>query len=548
MTRFWWNGLAGAALLLAACAPEDPSEDASTDDTDSEDSESGESEEEESDTGVDDLPPDLPDEPEPFCCGCLCVDQGWSCSEDTCNTEDGSAIGLDPEAGFFQIDGGDYIVNGQNASVGHARVWYAFHPADENPEDRPLLVFFNGGPGSSTAPLFSYNTNPFTLDQEVTGGDPIGDTVEPWTQFGNLLHVDAPNTGFSYTYELEGGSQPPVVIDPDRDAAAFVKLLIRFLARHPELQDNPVMIVGESYGGVRAQLMLRLVLDYQDLEDGYYQDPELLDELTEHYANVFPETDGIDVPADRIAEQFSHQVLIQAVVAGWTQLQLPVPPIPPGCFSGGDYYQCDEDDGWTFGKIYEAASILVNLDVLTQAIGVDPTTIEWMHADQRTTAYGRGFVDAQEDALVDQTEMIGAFGELNDSDRYFVGYNPVVNSQHPQGNAALDSVVGNHFLFNSYFVDALITDAAHDRAVWGPNIPPALAAYNSWLTDAVHDTDPRQGVDRPGWIQIYYQPDITPEPNAMRELRFPHYAGSGHVVTLKEPGELLEDIEDWYAP
>ena len=463
-------------------------------------------------------------------------------------TEDGKAVGLDPEAGFLQVDGGSYSINGQQAQVGHARVWYSFHPAEDEPADKPLLVFFNGGPGSSTAPLFSYNTGPSTLDQEVTGGDPIGDTVEPWSRFGNLLYIDAPNTGFSYSHALDGGVQPPVVIDPDRDAAAFIKVVIRFLARHPELQDNHVVIVGESYGGVRAQLMLRQILDYEDLQAGYFQDQGLLEELTAHYATVFPDTDGTGLAPERIAEQFSHQVLIQAVVAGWTQLSLPVPPVPPGCFSGGDLYQCDEADGYTFGKIYEAASVLVDVEILEEAIGVDPTTIEWMHAEARQTAYGRGFVDAQEAALVDQTEMIDVFGDLNPEDRYFVGYNPMVNGQHPQGNAPLGAEVGTWFLFNTYFVNTLVTDAAHDRAVWGPNIPPALAQYSQMVSDVTHDTAPRPNVDRPGWMQITYQPDVAPPDDLEREVRFPYYGGSGHMVTLKEPGELLADIEDWFAP
>lgn len=505
----------------------------------------------EADTSQEDLgSPDLPGaetgEPEPYCCGCLCVDDRWSCSDDTCVTEEGKVVGLDAEAGFFEIEGGDYVVNWLGAQSGHSRLWYVFHPAQEDPQDKPLLVFFNGGPGSSTAPLLSYNTAPTTLDQVVTGGEPYAATAEPWTRVGNLLYIDAPNTGFSYTLPLEGGIEPSVRIDPDRDAATFVKLVVRFLARHPDLQDNRVIIVAESYGGVRSQLMLRELLDYEDLTDGYFQDLGLHAELTEHYATVFPETDGTGVLPERIADQFSHQVLIQAVVSGITQLNLPVPGVPAGCMSNGDLYQCDEPDGYTFDRIYEAASQLVKLDVLEQMIGVDPTTIEWMHAENRTEAYGREFISVDEAGWVDLFELQAEFGELNATDNYFIGYNSEVNQSHPQGSWSMDPLVGHRFLFNAYYVESFLTDSAFDRAVWSPNIPPSFEDYPELVSTVVHDIEPRPGYERSGWISLTYEADAIPASVELeRELRFPHYGSSGHIVTHRQPEDLLADVEQW---
>jgi hypothetical protein len=107
------------------------------------------------------------------CCGCLCGDATWSCSDDTCIDADGRAVELAPEAGFFEIAGGPYVSEGADREAPLHRVWYAFRPADEDPESKPLAVFYNGGPGSATTILFSFNTNFYTLDPEVTGGEPF---------------------------------------------------------------------------------------------------------------------------------------------------------------------------------------------------------------------------------------------------------------------------------------------------------------------------------------------------------------------------------------
>ena len=57
---------------------------------------------------------------------------------------------LGPEAGFVDIEPIDYVL-GQGGSATPlsstaARLWYAFHPADDGAHDKPLIVFFNGGP------------------------------------------------------------------------------------------------------------------------------------------------------------------------------------------------------------------------------------------------------------------------------------------------------------------------------------------------------------------------------------------------------------------
>lgn len=206
-----------------------------------------------------------------------------------------------------------------------AKMWYVYQVADDDYANKPLFVFFNGGPGSATSNgLLSLNTGRWTLDiNQESGAARFVPNPTSWTQLGNLLHLDARQTGFSYCTMSnpqnidaryhEFGAQN---FNPYVDSADFIRVLLRFLRLHPELQRNPVIIVGESYGGVRATTMLYQLLNYQNFANGseVYQDKALVQEIQEHYNQVFPEYRNTVVPPQVIVRQFGHQVLIQPAI------------------------------------------------------------------------------------------------------------------------------------------------------------------------------------------------------------------------------------------
>lgn len=471
------------------------------------------------------------------CCGCLCADENWSCSVDTCVGDDGLVTNLGPEAGFFELDSGEYTVFGQTLTSPQHRVWYSFRPADDGADDRPLLLFFNGGPGSATGPLFGFGTNAFTLDPAVTGPELVVPNPDPWTSFGNLLYVDAPATGFSYPLAVDG-IELPVTIDADRDAAAFIRVLLRFLAHHPTLQDNPVVIVGESYGGTRATLILQHLLQYEALADGDYADPELHDEIVAHYATVFGRGEGL--APDEIAQQFGAQLLVQPLVAGYVQFaNAQSQPTPGYCIANADAYQCDESVGWTFARMDTLAERLVDVDTLGTALGVDVASIAWMHADARTTAYSRA-TDG-----VDAPTMDVVFGALAPDDAYYVALNYNVYGQLAGSRDWLGDQVGAQFLWNVAHVPTMITEAPYDVVVWSLGIPDVLMYWDTIVSEVVHDTAPQMGVDRPGWLELTYVDGAVPGVNAAT-IRFPHYPTAGHIVTLREADELLADLAQWW--
>lgn len=349
------------------------------------------------------------------------------------------------EAGFYTLEGNDFYFhhnsyfNRTALRSSSARIWYVYQPADDNPASQPLFVFFNGGPGGATSSgLLSAFTgrNAVSIDLE-TGEASIIKNPTSWTRVANLLHIDARTTGFSYS--LMDDPQDDTLRQAEFsaknyncfvDGADFVRVLLRFLAAHPELQRNRVVIVPESYGGIRTIVMLHMLLYYQNYGNGQavYQDPNLVQEIQNHYNTAYPEYSGQTVPPAVIAQQFSHQIMIQVALTRYYQrliagemLEAPgsplyqlaeetgVPYIPwrdqpgatgtpsPGDIKRNVYAYLEEinrdpyliamPDGFTSGFFDTAGALLSQYNLLNQMTGVDAAGIPEMYASTRQQAY-----------------------------------------------------------------------------------------------------------------------------------------------------------------
>jgi choice-of-anchor A domain-containing protein len=522
----------------------------------------------------------------PSCGGCLCLDATWSCSGDTALNDYATASILSAEAGFMQIDGGHYWSPASNfvpypsqgvqrTSPTH-RIWYSFQPADAYPEKAPLVVFFNGGPGSPTSPImFSFNTAPWTLDPQVVGNSlpPIVHNPNSWTQFANLLYIDAPGTGFSYPVKLPDGSQPTIGLDMHHEAGIFLRLLFRFLARHPALLANQIILTGESYGGTRATLMLNHLLNYGSLpvtgtSSPAYQDQPLYDELLAHFQAIYGT--GTSISINMIAAQFSHQVLIEPMLIGSSQFTQSYNNQDTSMCSKSsrDTYNCDEGSNWSSQLIATAATNLTRIGNLTQALRVNPRTIDWMKPAFRQNAYGRTPPvpdDSTNPTIVQSTpDLVTAFGALNSDDNYFLLYSSAVHTQYKDSNGYAMNYsnawqsLGYDFLNDVTWVHTFITHAEYDTAVWSPGIFLALNNGSDFsdqidmnLGGAVTSTPaPSVANPRPDYVTLNYKW------GQQHTIRFPYYgqssnpsipsAAAGHTVVMRAPTSLLNDVTQWF--
>jgi hypothetical protein len=74
------------------------------------------------------------------------------------------------------------------------------------------------------------------------------DNASSFTKLGNLLYIDARQTGFSY----DDAPGYPCTFDMQEDSIDFTRVILRVLDTHPQLTASRVVLVGESYGGARA--------------------------------------------------------------------------------------------------------------------------------------------------------------------------------------------------------------------------------------------------------------------------------------------------------
>ncbi len=383
-----------------------------------------------------------------------------------------------------------------------ARVWHAYFPATGlASKEAPLFVFLNGGPGcATTSNLFSMNTAPYTLDREhqQNAGSQLSKNPQSWTAIGNLLYIDAPMTGFSYNLmptpdvtlkrqaEFDVQNQNPFI-----DAAQVIRVILRFLGEHSDIRNNPVVLVGESYGGTRVSTMLNLLLFHEQYGTGVkvYRDATLAAEIKAFF-NQGLATGMASVAPEIVARQFGRQILIQPQLTGDYQNQE----------AATMYYQ----DGSVIDQISREA-------------------------------WGLPFLRAQN---VDKFTYV-TFVVLP-----FCGRDRYIYTKW-----AASPLYGNMFLENISLVSTLLTDAELDLVIYSPALPKALERHSSIVKSIAAVRGSQTSLQTHGTFQVNYVPGslaplVTP---ASVTLHYPYYPTSGHSVASAQPDKLFLDVRNWMA-
>lgn len=146
-----------------------------------------------------------------------------------------------------------------------ATLHYTYYKRDNVGDNskRPLLISFNGGPGSGSVWMHVAYTGPqvLNIDEEGYPVQPYGVSENPYSvlDVADIVFVNPANTGYSRTIPESGK-------EVDRDKFFGINADIEYLAgwintfvtRHNRWP-SPKYIIGESYGGTRvAGLALEL--------------------------------------------------------------------------------------------------------------------------------------------------------------------------------------------------------------------------------------------------------------------------------------------------
>ena len=165
---------------------------------------------------------------------------------------------------YTAIAGTSPVLDADNQAI--ANVFYTYYERNDikDKESRPLVISFNGGPGTPSVWMEIGYTGPRILkvDDEGYPVQPYGmkDNPNSILDIADIVYIDPVNTGFSRPLIKEGVAQKFYGVYPDiKYLAAWIN---SFVSKHKRWA-SPKFLIGESYGTTRVS---GLALELQDAQ------------------------------------------------------------------------------------------------------------------------------------------------------------------------------------------------------------------------------------------------------------------------------------------
>ncbi|KAI0270406.1 serine carboxypeptidase [Gloeopeniophorella convolvens] len=112
------------------------------------------------------------------------------------NTTSGKLRGVIENSGICETTPDVYQASGYGDIANNQSIWFWFFEARQSADEAPLVVWINGGPGSSSMLGLFQEIGPCRLNNDTFD---VGPNPTSWTNVANILFVDQPvGTGFSY--------------------------------------------------------------------------------------------------------------------------------------------------------------------------------------------------------------------------------------------------------------------------------------------------------------------------------------------------------------
>ena len=135
-------------------------------------------------------------------------------------------------------------------------LFFWFFESKRSPENDPVVIWLNGGPGSSSMlGLFAEN-GPYRINADLT----LRDNPYSWNNISNLLVIEQPaGTGLSFVEKKEG-----YVKTEAQATAQLLKGLNLFFGLYKEYACSELYIFGESFAGRYIPMLAHAILKYNE--------------------------------------------------------------------------------------------------------------------------------------------------------------------------------------------------------------------------------------------------------------------------------------------
>ncbi|SEQ84171.1 Carboxypeptidase C (cathepsin A) [Hyunsoonleella jejuensis] len=151
-----------------------------------------------------------------------------------------------------------------------ATLFYTYYERNniKNKAERPLVISFNGGPGSASVWMHIAYTGPkvLNIDDEGYPVQPYGikDNPNSILDVADIVYVNPVNTGYSRMIEDKEGKLPErkTFFGINADIKYLAEWINTFVTRKNRWE-SPKYIIGESYGGTRVMGLAKELQDNQ---------------------------------------------------------------------------------------------------------------------------------------------------------------------------------------------------------------------------------------------------------------------------------------------
>uniref|UniRef100_H0VNN3 Probable serine carboxypeptidase CPVL n=2 Tax=Cavia porcellus TaxID=10141 RepID=H0VNN3_CAVPO len=123
----------------------------------------------------------------------------------------------------------------------NSNLFFWFFPAQIQPENAPVVLWLQGGPGGSSMFGLFVEHGPYVVTKNMT----VHARDFAWSTTLSMLYIDNPvGTGFSFTDDTIA-----YAVNEDDVARDLYSALIQFFQLFPEYEKNDFYATGESYAG-----------------------------------------------------------------------------------------------------------------------------------------------------------------------------------------------------------------------------------------------------------------------------------------------------------
>ena len=135
-------------------------------------------------------------------------------------------------------------------------LFYIFTPSQSSPENDPIILWLNGGPGCSSLTGFLGEIGPVKF--EPYKKQPVLNEYS-WNKNANVFYIESPGgVGFSTL------DDPKFHFNDEIQAKSLNIAVQNFFKIYPEYQDHLFFIAGQSYSGTYIPYLVREIFKYMD--------------------------------------------------------------------------------------------------------------------------------------------------------------------------------------------------------------------------------------------------------------------------------------------